>query len=155
MSLARLRARVPSANSLGTYFLTEHALRFHKLGKDGSAKCDAFQTKNFNDVVFGVLFELEANQKPALDFAEDLGRSYNEKPVIVKNDCGEECHAFMYYATCIESNIKPYTWYLHHVVMGAKENYLPEQYIKMLALTPATKDHDTIRAQQELAIYSV
>jgi gamma-glutamylcyclotransferase len=44
MSLSRLRERVPSAEAVGCFSLNGHDLRFHKLSKDGSGKCDAFFT---------------------------------------------------------------------------------------------------------------
>ena len=139
MSLPRLRARVPSAKKLGTYFITQHALRFHKVGKDGSAKCDAFETKTSNDTVHGVLFEIADADKPILDFSEDLGRSYQEKQVRVQNSCGQSHQAFIYYEILKASNIKPYAWYLHHVVVGAKENALSAQYIENWLQQPLLK----------------
>jgi hypothetical protein len=46
MSVSRLVARTPSAQPLGRCALRGHQLRFHKVGGDGSAKCDAFHTGN-------------------------------------------------------------------------------------------------------------
>lgn len=153
MSLARLKARVPSAQKLGSYFLTEHALRFHKIGKDGSAKCDALATKKPNDVIYGVLFEIAETDKAILDFAEDLGHGYQEKQVYVENERGQSHQAFVYYAILVSPDIKPYAWYLRHVLVGAKENALPMQYIKKLAAIDFIEDEDLARAEQEQAIY--
>lgn len=50
MSLLRLWQRVPSAVRIGVFTLQGHQLRFHKLGKDGSGKCDAYQTNNTLDL---------------------------------------------------------------------------------------------------------
>ncbi len=153
MSLARLQARVPSAKKLGSYFLTGHTLRFHKIGKDGSAKCDALATTKANDIIYGVLFEIAEADKPILDFAEDLGHGYQEKQVYVENERGQRHQAFVYYAILVASDIKPYDWYLRHVLVGAKENALPVQYINKLAATDFIEDKDLARAEQEQAIY--
>ena len=42
----RLQARTPSARPLFTGTLTEHDLRFHKIGDDNSGKADCFFTGN-------------------------------------------------------------------------------------------------------------
>ena len=78
MSIARLRSRVPSARSLGCCRLEEHDLRFHKAGRDGSAKCDALHTGRKQDLVHGVLFRIDALERPALDMAEGLGHGYGD-----------------------------------------------------------------------------
>ncbi len=63
MSIARLKERVPGARSLGCHTLKEHDLRFHKLSKDGSGKCDAFFTGKAEDNIYGVLFEIDPAEK--------------------------------------------------------------------------------------------
>jgi len=72
MSVSRLRKRVPSASPLGCHILKKHDLRFHKKSKDGSGKCDAYETSNDKDIVYGALFGIDPNEKPALDAAEGL-----------------------------------------------------------------------------------
>ncbi len=46
MSSRRLLSRVPSARFITSASLPGHALHFHKKGLDGSAKCDAYETKS-------------------------------------------------------------------------------------------------------------
>ena len=58
LSTPRLRGRVPSACKLGVATLAAHRLVFHKLGRDGSAKCDALYTGRQEDIVRGVVFEM-------------------------------------------------------------------------------------------------
>lgn len=40
MLSARLRERAPSARALGVAVLRVHELKWHKVAKDGSGKCD-------------------------------------------------------------------------------------------------------------------
>ena len=77
MSLARLQQRTPEVRRLSSCVLPGHSLRFHKAGRDGSGKCDAFLTGNPRDRVMGALFELCPEQKPDLDRVEGLGRGYD------------------------------------------------------------------------------
>ena len=41
-------ARTPSARPVGTSLLPGHRLTFHKRGRDGSGKCDAFETAHLH-----------------------------------------------------------------------------------------------------------
>src|SRR4030081_95179 len=60
MLTARLRERVPSAAAIGIGKLVAHALRWDKRSwQGGSGKCDAEATSRNDDVVWGVLFELD------------------------------------------------------------------------------------------------
>ena len=154
MSLLRLRERVASAERVGVFVLKEHQLRFHKISNDGSGKCDAFQTNNTGDMVVGALFEINEDEKGALDRAESLGDGYDEKVVKVQSDSGETFAAFTYYATKIDSSLQPYSWYLNHVVIGAQETDVPAQYLNVIQSVECLEDPDKNRDAQQRAIYS-
>ncbi len=154
MSLLRLRNRVPSANRLGLFYLEQHDLRFHKAGKDGSAKCDAFQTGRPEDAVIGALFEIDKREKTALDKAESLGYGYAEKRVNLCSESGDIIAAFTYCATKIDPSLKPYSWYLNHVVVGAKEIGVPEEYLHKIQTLESCEDADLKRDAEQRAIYS-
>ena len=53
LSSARMAARVPSARVVARAQLPGHALRFHKVGRDGSAKCDACTCPPFATALTG------------------------------------------------------------------------------------------------------
>lgn len=126
MSTSRLRERVPSAEALGCYALDEHDLRFHKSSKDGSGKCDAYFTSDPKDVIYGVLFKINPAEKSALDRVEGLGHGYDVKEITVTAHDGTRVTATTYVATQIDMKLKPYSWYVNHVLVGAKEAVLPE-----------------------------
>lgn len=154
MSLRRLKApkRVPSAQKLCVAKLPEHRLMFHKKSSDGSAKCDAYYTGDRNDFVLGVLFEVDQSEKEQLDRVEGLGSGYQEKEVTLLTDSGEES-AVVYYATDIDPNLKPYSWYKHHVLVGARENNLPAEYVFGIEGVDSIVDQDRARESKELNIY--
>lgn len=132
MSTERLRARVPSACARGKGRLLHHALRWHKLGRDGSGKCDIVPADT-PSVVWGVLFDVAWSEKPVLDAAEGLGFGYFEKEVRVVTDDGE-CIALTYHANPdrTDATLRPMAWYKGHVVRGAREHGLPADYIRAL-----------------------
>ena len=154
MSVKRLRDRVPSASKLSTAILRKHELKFHKIGKkDSSAKCDAKETGNPEHFVIGVVFDISESDKLKLDQKEGLGYGYEEKNVIIELNGGKTIEAFSYYATKIDPELKPFHWYKEHVVRGARENGLPEEYIQRIESIESVADPDDVRHEKELAIY--
>jgi gamma-glutamylcyclotransferase (GGCT)/AIG2-like uncharacterized protein YtfP len=150
MSSKRLRARLPSASLAGVGALRGHRLVFHKVSNhDGSGKCGIVESTR--DHVLGVLYEIDADEKPVLDRIEGAG--YVEKRIEIGLPSGNSRHAFTYYATHIDPRLKPYTWYLRHVLEGAREAGLPRDYIAALEQTAAIEDPETQREAKELKIY--
>lgn len=155
MSISRLRKRVPSAESLGCFALKQHDLRFHKSSKDGSGKCDAFYTGDEGFTIFGALFEICPTEKPSLDRAEGLGYGYDEKAIIVHASGGSSFDATTYIATAIDEKLMPYSWYLNHVLIGANEMSLPDEYVQSkICGIQFIYDPDKQRDLRERAIHS-
>ncbi|MCD6587755.1 MAG: gamma-glutamylcyclotransferase [Candidatus Fermentibacteraceae bacterium] len=152
MSEKRLLQRI-KAEKIGVAVLNGHRLRFHKPSiLDGSAKCDIQETGQPEDFVLGVLYDLEESQKSILDVIEGLGSGYDLKTVSVAID-GRQVKACTYYATSINPELKPYHWYKKHVLEGAIENRMPEDYIKSIEAVESVTDKDDERRQRELSIY--
>ena len=155
MSISRLRERVPSAESVGCHSLKKHDLRFHKSSKDGSGKCDAHYTGDGADIIFGALFEICPTDKPSLDKAEGLGYGYDEKTVVIHASDGSSIEATTYFATAIDRNLKPYSWYVNHVLVGASEISLPGEYVQSrICGIESIHDPDKTRDFRERAIHS-
>lgn len=135
MSSERLRARAPSAISLGKAWLPHYALRWHKLGRDGSGKCNVeFAGPDSTEVVWGVLYEIDCRDKPGLDADEGLGMGYDEGIVDIHTDSGVR-RALTYTARPdkIDPALRPLGWYKEHVLHGAHEHGLPDDYVVRIA----------------------
>ncbi|MEP0519713.1 MAG: gamma-glutamylcyclotransferase family protein [Hyphomicrobiales bacterium] len=164
MSHQRIRARVPSARFLRAGYLTHHTLRWHKLSKDGSGKCDAFETGVFTDVVWGGLFRITADEKHLLDSAEGLGTGYQEKRVEVscihdeadqhktQTNLQKTTQATLYTAIPINHLVKPYSWYKNFVVSGARQCGLPAPYVAALDAVETAEDPNKKRCSMNEAI---
>lgn len=151
MPIARLRERCPSARALGIAELRCYDLRWHKRSKDGSGKCDIVAVDRPDATVFGVLYEINFAEKPALDRAEGLNRGYEEVEVAVL--CAERrVTAKAYRATDINPSLRPYTWYRDLVIAGAKEHGLPAAYVAQLESAPADEDADRARQNERMAL---
>ena len=144
MSSRRLRQRTPSAKALGIGRLPGHALRWHKLGRDGSGKCDIAESDGqAGDVVWGVLYRIALAEKPILDRIEGLGIGYEEEKVRVETEAGAVA-ALTYKAKPgkIDAQLRPLADYKRHVLLGAKEHGLPVAYrraIERVAVTVAAE----------------
>ncbi|MET0006050.1 MAG: gamma-glutamylcyclotransferase family protein [Candidatus Thiodiazotropha sp.] len=153
MSFNRLRSRTPSAHRIGVFELPGYKLKFHKIGKDGSAKCNAYFTGIETDIVEGLAFEIDPCEIKTLDKVEDLGKGYEKKNVIVTNNQGVKLEVFSYFATNINDSLLPFSWYKKHVLEGAESAGLSDKYISEIMDIKAINDPDSLRESRELKIY--
>lgn len=153
MLTRRLLGRTSSARAVGVARLPGHELRWHKVSKDGSGKCDIVPAAKEN-MVYGVLYEIALADKPALDQAEGLGWGYREVQIEVQTDTGPVL-ALSYQATNIDHGTKPYDWYKAIVVSGAREHELPPDYVQALESVVAVEDWNEQRAEENLRALSL
>ncbi len=155
MHPGRLRRRAPSARILCPAALAGHQLRFHKHGRDGSGKCDAWFTGAPADWVHGALYDVCAEDRAQLDRAEDLGRGYQACPVSVAAARGV-VRAFTYLALpgAVVSGLRPFDWYLGYVLAGARFHGLPADYVAWLAATGTIPDPDPRRSGRHAQLVS-
>ncbi len=152
MSVARLQQRTPSAIPVGICSLAGHQLRFHKRGRDGSAKCDAYATGGQKDLTWGRLYTLDVAEKPLLDQVEGLGYGYEQKIIELELD-GRQIDACTYVATDVDDGLQPFHWYKHHVLVGAREAGLADEYLTMIENVESVPDDDRRRTEQEMSIH--
>ena len=153
MCAGKLHKDVPSAKAVATCRLGQHVLRFHKPSAlDGSGKADAFETRDGSDEVWGVVYEIDPAERPALDRTEGLGQGYDLKQVRVVADDGAEFEALAYVATSVDESLRPYDWYKRYVVEGAKQHCLPDSYLAKVEAVEAGPDPDATRAAQHWAV---
>ena len=154
MSVRRLAARLPSARVVTTGFVTGYRLAFDKLSKnDGSGKCDCEHTGNVGDRVYGVIFSVVHNERKALDTFEGAGKGYEPLSVRVDTPIGG-VYALTYVATKKQPGLLPYHWYKQHVLVGAREANLPEDYVRAIEAIASLDDPDLARTETELRAYS-
>jgi AIG2 family protein len=154
MSIKRLKSRVASAKKVGIGILDMHELKFHKVGqKDDSGKCDVSETGEPEHAVHGVVYHIPEHEKPELDRIEGVGHGYEVKDVLIKLIDGSLIKAFTYYATHIDSLLRPLDWYKEHVMIGVQENNFPEDYVQVLEAVEFDEDPDEKRRDRELSIY--
>jgi len=134
MSSERLLARTPSAVSLGRARLPGYTLRWHKLGRDGSGKCDIESSDAPGAAVWGVLYRIDGAEKDRLDAVEGLGVGYDEHTVRVEADSVvREATTYKARPDKIDPALRPLAWYKAHVLHGATEHGLPDEHVRRIA----------------------
>jgi gamma-glutamylcyclotransferase len=156
MNLNRLTQRVPSAVKLCNAFVPGYKLVCNKVSKDGSAKANIIRTDILTELLWGVLFNINSNEKPLLDKAEGLGMGYNEDTLTFFDETDNSYAAQVYIADskAIDDNLIPYDWYKEFIVSGAIQNKLPVEYIAKLQSITCVRDHDEERRTKNYAILS-
>ena len=146
----RLQQRVPSARPVAVVELPGWQLCFHKRGRDGSAKCNVIETHDPEHRVHGVVYDIAAREKPALDRVEGLGRGYQLHRLWLQPH-GE---TFFYVAAAshIDDSLQPFAWYKAYVVEGARFHGLPSAYIGALERAAAIADPDPARQRDNIRL---
>jgi gamma-glutamylcyclotransferase (GGCT)/AIG2-like uncharacterized protein YtfP len=144
----RQRDRAPSARVVGTASLSGHVLAWHKRGADGSGKCAVCRTGNRADGVWGVVWEIDAEDVARLDAVEGPGYERLEVEVVTAN---QKMNVFTYVArsTHLDATLRPAHRYHALVVAGAREHGLPASWIR--ALESGIERDDERELENELA----
>ena len=145
--------RIPSARFDAVGRLGDHALRFEKVGRDGSAKCNAPTVSD--GTVYGVLFTVAEDSLDQLDLVEDVARGgYSRRDVEVELPAGAVTRAITYVAgkDHIRGDVLPLDWYQALVVAGAMEHDLPRAYIDRMRDIHCCVDLNTARRAAALEL---
>jgi len=145
----RLRERVPSARAVATVVLPGWDLRFHKVGQDGSAKCDIVAAAP-GEVVHAVVYALRQAEREALDLAEGLGRGYDEDRLVLNG--GLEVFCYRAAPDHIDPALRPFRWYRDYVCSGARYHGLPAAYVERLEAVAVIDDHQVSRSRRHEAV---
>jgi hypothetical protein len=153
LTVARIAERVGSVATVAVGKLERHALRFHKIGRDGSGKADAYATGRAEDAVWGVVYELSTAAKRRLNRFEGLGTEYLEAEVGIATADGElRPHVYRAHPLRIDDDLLPFDWYHRLVVQGARAHGLPADYVAAIARLPVRVDPDRTRADRALSL---
>ena len=149
----RLKDRVKSAEFLPNAWIRGWEVRFHKRSIDDSGKADLVQTGNPGDIVHGVVYQFDPNERDALNEAE---RGYDRAAIQVHTDSGDRnVTTYLARKTRIDESLKPYTWYLELIRCGAEQHGLPEDYrhkIESIVDTPDPEENRRAKRDAEAQI---
>ena len=145
MLTKKLKSRCPSAVKIDVCRTKEYTLKFHKVSSDDSGKGDMAKAESETDELYGVAFSIDKSEESNLDGAEGYGHGYEKTEIDVEGITKGPLRVWTYYATNIDPELKPYHWYKRQTVDGARENGLPEDYIKKIEAFESIQDTDVER----------
>lgn len=153
MLTQRLKKRCKSARAIGPAWVDGYKLAFHKASKDGSGKATLIKADDAAARVYGVIFSIDAKEKPALERAEGAGYAC-DNDFKVFSDPATPVEVITYIAVPESSDaaLVPYDWYRNLIVAGACQHVLPEAYVKELEAIAANFDPDPARPERLAAI---
>ncbi|MBX9867917.1 MAG: gamma-glutamylcyclotransferase [Burkholderiales bacterium] len=156
ISVAWFQKRIASAEPLDTYELHGYRLEFNKIGADGSSKANAVYTGNQEDSIWGVVYQVAEEDRHALENGYNSRKhGYIKQNIMVEVDY-EPHQAFMFVAheDSIDDNLKPYSWYVFHLLHGAMSADFPMEYVGMLQNVDTLTDTNIQRACNENEVYA-
>jgi len=146
----RIRTRILSTRVVGRSWLEEHDLRFHVRGTlDGTANADAFYTGEATHRVLGMIYAIRRVDLPTLDRIKGgYSRVLHRLPLDVgggptgeraverlqERAGGRMVSAWSHHgrADTIAEGLRPYDWYLDHVIRSARFHAVPGDYLQRL-----------------------
>ncbi len=151
-----IASRAPSAEFSGIGILDGYKLFFHKVGKDGSGKCNIMKTGFAGDRVYGVIYELLEDEFIALDKEEDIQRGgYCRKQISVHSleaDSKVVVEAYFANFDFIDNEVLPFDWYRALILAGACHHKLPYGYVESIGNIATLVDSDQDRRDRFLKL---
>lgn len=148
----RLQVRCASARFVGIASLPSYRLSFAKWSRDGSGKATILAVPDPAARVYGIVFDIAANDMDELDEIEGRGKGYERLDNIAVFDFpnGDVIAVTTYIADkdALDHSLQPYDWYLNLVIAGAEQHHLPADYIKVLREQPSQTDPLADRKQR-------
>ena len=143
----RLGARTSSAQLVGTGYLPDWSLHFHKRSIDASGKCNI---QIGSSGLYVAVYQMSATDKQELDRIEGVGKGYVDARIDVPGF--GECAAYLAADSHIDDALVPYDWYRELVLLGCRELGLPADYERQIEQLVVTQDADPRRRQDNRKI---
>lgn len=135
LDLTRLVERVCHPTRAHAGFVEGWRLEMNKRGRDGSGKANLVRHDEAR--VWGVVYHFEHEWWHDLDPYED---DYERVMVEVVAADGRRSRAQTYQSLVFTEDPIAYDWYVGHVVGGAREHALPEDWVATLEGLPSRPD---------------
>lgn len=126
MSSERLKERVPTAWSVTTARLNNYRFICNKIGGSNTAYANIEYDPASH--IFGVIYKLKPDDFNTLDIYEG---NYQRKGVKVETN-SKEINAITYISDYTGDDLQVADWYQEHILTGAREHQLPEEYIQTI-----------------------
>ena len=137
----RLAKRISSTRLIGTSFIPDWSLHFHKKSNDKSGKCNIVSG---GDGIHVAVFDISVEDKLKLDDIEGLSTGYSKLTLRVPGF--GDCASYIADESHIDDSLAPYDWYKELVLIGARLHGFPHEYVDIIDSISACPDPDSDRS---------
>jgi hypothetical protein len=132
---------------LGSSFLPDWSLQFHKRSIDGSGKCNI---RNSGTGVYVAVFEMHVEDKEKLDGIEGIGNGYDSATIKVPEF--DSCLTYLGSASHICDQLTTFDWYREMVLLGCRKLDFPGRYVATIEAVKTCPDPDKNRSREQWKI---
>jgi gamma-glutamylcyclotransferase len=132
LGLDSMRRYCPSAKPFGLAFLSQHEIAFGRYGS-GDLDGGCYYVPAPDSIMYGVLYQVPADELAHLDEVAGVGKWYERAPVKVTRPTGEDVQAITYAMSAFKAPYRPPTKYVQQILDGASLMHLPNWYRSRLA----------------------
>jgi len=129
MGRSRLEERIGSVEPVGAACLEGFRLVFNKPSKDGSGKANLVSAQG--SVAWGVVWQIGYDRWSALDPFEP---GYQRIVLQARTRADAAVRVGVYLHPATGRDIPPFDWYIDHLIVGAREHALPQDWLDALIL---------------------
>ncbi len=140
----RLAKRVSSTKLIGTAFIPEWSLHFHKRSNDKSGKCNIVTG---GDGIHVAVFDISVADKLTLDEIEGISSGYSKFTLSVPGF--GDCASYIADESHIADFLAPYDWYKELVLIGACLHGFPGAYLDKISSISSCQDPDSKRRAEK------
>lgn len=143
----RLRERAASATLLGAANVAGWALRFHKRGRDGSAKCNIVPA---GSSIYVAVYAIAPHHRLALDRVEGVNAGYEQS--VLEVPAFGDCFTYRASETHVDDALQPFCWYKELVLTGCETLGFPDDYVAAIRALAHVADEDQDRRAQNMSL---
>ncbi|WP_373494951.1 gamma-glutamylcyclotransferase family protein [Aquiflexum sp.] len=114
------------ADKIAVGVLPHFGFRFNHLNQDGTARANIVPSQN--ESVYGVIYEISGENFDHF-LTSEPGYDFVKKEIHLKNG---KLEAYTFISTKTENGLFPYKEYWQTIVLGGKENGLPNGYLAQI-----------------------
>ncbi len=132
LSIERMERRTGQTHERRLAFLDGYRFAFNQRGKDGHTHANIVPSAGSR--VWGAIYRCDADALARLDHFEGVADGqYERRTVQVMSDKRtESAVAYIAGVACTGPDGQPTMEYLAHILVGAKEHGLPEEYVQAI-----------------------
>jgi hypothetical protein len=152
MNVDEFAKLVPSAKKIGVAKLPGYKFIFNTTAPDESSKANVVKSLEPNAAVWGVLIQINDNERENFFNPDPLTNDLKLEPVTCVAHDASVYHAEVFTAKphAVNTHLLPYDWYHQRIIKLVSDAQLPKAYISQIAAMAFKTDPDEERRAKRM-----